>query len=241
MKKYIAVLLCLSLLLALTACGGREQESSAAQTTQAPTEAAAEAPAEEATEAAENPLALGRMEGGVYSNTYGGFGCTLDESWTFYSAQELQQLPEAVKDALGGSEMGEALEGLESITDMMAENVELMCTMNVLYQKMDMQTRLAAAATSEESLVDSVLAQKDTLIATYAQAGMEITDMEKTTVTFLGRERFAVRTTGATQGVPLHMIQIFDYTRGAYSITMTFTSFGEDNTAAMLDLYYPVD
>ncbi len=241
MKKYIAILTAAALLLALTACGGKEPERTVAQTTQAATEAAAEVTTEAPTEETENPLALGRMEGGVYSNTYGGFGCTLDERWTFYSAQELQQLPEAVKDALEGSEMGEALEGLESITDMMAENVELMCTMNVLYQKMDMQTRLAAAATSEEGLVDGVLAQKDTLIATYAQAGMDITDMEKTTVTFLGQERFAIRTTGTTQGVPLHMLQIFDYTRGAYSITMTFTSFGEDNTAAMLDLYYPVD
>ena len=44
-----------------------------------------EAPTEfEGTEQDEHPLSLVRLEGGIYTNTYAGFGCELDSSWTFY-------------------------------------------------------------------------------------------------------------------------------------------------------------
>ena len=67
-----------------------------------------EAPAEfEGTEQDEHPLSLGRLEGGIYTNTYAGFGCELDSSWTFYSAEELQDIPSSVKDAISGSELGD--------------------------------------------------------------------------------------------------------------------------------------
>lgn len=67
-----------------------------------------EAPTEfEGTEQDEHPLSLGRLEGGIYTNTYAGFGCELDSSWTFYSAEELQDIPSSVKDAISGSELGD--------------------------------------------------------------------------------------------------------------------------------------
>ena len=128
------------------------------------------APNQAATEAAEEkPVSLGRMDGGVYTNSYAGFGCTLDDSWTFYSAEELQALPENVNEVLKDTEIGDAMEGVEQITDMMAENMETFSSMNLLYQKMDAQTRLVYGMMSEESIADAMLAQSDTMIAAYAQ------------------------------------------------------------------------
>ena len=200
------------------------------------------APNQAATEAAEeNPVSLGRMDGGVYTNSYAGFGCTLDDSWTFYSAEELQALPENVNEVLKDTEIGDAMEGVEQITDMMAENMETFSSMNLLYQKMDAQTRLVYGMMSEESIADAMLAQSDTMIAAYAQAGMDVTSLEKVTVTFLGEERIALRTEGTMQDIPFYMVQVFDYNQGSYSITLTMTSYMEDKTADMLALFYEVE
>ena len=200
------------------------------------------APNQAATEAAEeNPVSLGRMDGGVYTNSYAGFGCTLDDSWTFYSAEELQALPENVNEVLKDTEIGDAMEGVEQITDMMAENMETFSSMNLLYQKMDAQTRLVYGMMSEESIADAMLAQSDTMIAAYAQAGMDVTSLEKVTVTVLGEERIALRTEGTMQDIPFYMVQVFDYNQGSYSITLTMTSYMEDKTADMLALFYEVE
>lgn len=226
MKWLLALMLVLAVLLA--GCGETAEDVAGNVT---PTEAAAK----------ENPVSLGRLEGGVYTNSYAGFGCTLDSSWTFYSAEELQELPENVNEALKDTEIGDALEGVEQITDMMAENADMLCSMNVLYQKMDAQTRLVYAMMSDDAIADAMLTQSDTMIAAYAQAGMDVTSMEKVTVSFLGDDRIALRTEGTMQDIPFYMIQLFDFDQGSYSITMTFTSYLEDKTADMLELFYEVD
>ena len=88
---------------------------------------------------------MGRLEGGVYTNSYTGYGCNLDSSWTYYSAEELQDMPEAVKEAMEGSELGDSIDTLNQFTDMMAENVEALTTMNVLYQKQHSFVRFRTA------------------------------------------------------------------------------------------------
>lgn len=195
----------------------------------------------ESTEQEENPLSLGRLEGGVYTNTYAGFGCTMDSSWTFYSAEELQDLPGTVKDALSGSELGDALADYDQITDMMAECVDDLTTINVLYQKLSMQERIAYALLSEEEVLDTTLEEYDLLVEAYAQAGIDVTSMEKVSVTFLGEPHTALKTTATTQGVDYYVLQVFDYQLGEYSVATTFSSYVEDKTESLLDLFYKVD
>lgn len=244
MKKFGYLALVLALLLGMAGCGSSEPEMGKV----APVETAAvtEAPEVEApeTEAAEtdNPLSLGRMDGGVYTNTYAGFACELDESWTFYSAEELQELPEAVREAVDGSELGEGLEDVVQITDMMAENADLMANVNVLYNKQTLSERLAAQQYTEKEMIDITLEQqKDMLVEAYAQMGMETKSMEAEQVNFLGESRWALKTECESQGVACYFLQVFDYTVGAYGVTVTATSFVEDNTQTVLDLFYPVD
>lgn len=235
MKQHkMTVLLALVLVFALMLAGCGSSADPSGKVEAAPAPIATEAPAE-------NPLSLGRISGGSYTNKYAGFGCNLDDSWTFYSAEELQELPESVKEALEGSEISEGLEDLEQITDVMAENEALLSNFNVLYTKSDMKSRLAYQLMSDEDLVDGVLTQKDALISSYAQAGIEVKTMEKAQVSFLGKEQWAIKTTAQTQGVDCFMVQVFNYKAGAYGITATFTSFIEDNTQTVMDLFYAVD
>ena len=236
-RTFLALMLALSLLLA--GCGGSSKAEVSGTITPKP--AATEAPVQTEAPATEAPVTMGRLEGGTYINEYAGFSCTLDSSWTYYSAEELQEMPANVKEILEGTELGDTLNPLTQFTDMMAENADLLTTMNVLYQKQSMEMRVAASMTSEEQLVDSVLEDQDQMIAAYAQAGIQVQSMEKVTVTFLGEQHWALKTVSTTQDVPYYILQLFDYDLGAYSVTLTLASFVEDKTADLLPLYAPVN
>lgn len=261
-KTWIALVLVLVLL--LTACGKEVAQSDVAGTietiattaTEAPAEAgtvevatepAVEEPFEETDEdsaAAEAPegktVTMGRIEGGKYINEYAGYACELDSNWVFHGAEELQQLPENVKELLADSEMADLMEGVVQFTDMFAENVNDLANVNVLYQKMSMQERLAFSLLSDDEILDEVLLNKDMMVDAYAQIGMNVESIEKGTVTFLGEERTALLTKGDVQGAPYWQVQVFDYHLGQYCVTLTVSSYLEDKTADVLNLFYPV-
>lgn len=255
MKKNISmiltVLLTLSMLLA--ACGQDEavkgdiapnQGTTAtvpAGTVAQPEETVPETTPPETT-APENELSLGRMEGGVYTNEYVGYACKLDSNWTFLSAKELEQIPSTVSDAISGSELGDALANVQQFTDMMAENVTDLTSMNVLYQKLTLQERLAYAAATEEQVIDATLDQSAMMIDAYAQAGITVISMEKVTVTFMGEERIAIHTEAVIQDdIPYFILQFFDFDLGGYAVTTTLASYVEDNTDSVAALFYKLE
>ena len=94
---------------------------------------------------------------------------------------------------------------------------------------------------SDEQIIDEVLKQKDSMIAAYAQAGMDVQSMEMVTINFLGEARVALKTVSDVQGVAQYTLQVFDYRLGQYSVTLTATSFIEDNTQWVMDQFYPVN
>ena len=159
MRKKLCLLLSLLLLAAmLGACGGEPEESTIAPVaTQAPEspaaqEPAGEEPAGEEPEAAddgpaeaERQLSLGSFSGSTYTNSYAGFGCTLDGSWTFADAQQLQQLTEASAGLVSEADVENyfSTTNTTSLTDMYAESSEMMATVNVLYSKVSVAERLA--------------------------------------------------------------------------------------------------
>lgn len=249
MKKNFALALLLTLCLVLTACGGGETNVSGNITPNSenhPVSPTGEVvPNQEATEPVaaepENELSLGRMEGGVYTNTYAGFSCQLDSNWSFLSAKELEQIPASVSDMISGTELGDALTDVQQFTDMMAENVTDLTNMNVLYQKLSMQERLVYAVLSEEEVVDATLEQSAMMTDAYTQAGISVVSMEKVTVPFADRERFAIHTTATVQDIPYYMLQFFDFNLGEYAVTTTLASYVEDNTEALAALFCAVE
>lgn len=235
MKKIIAIALALMLL--LTGCSGEKAPASTVEQSPAP-EATSGSTIETAAPAEDAQVSLGRMEGGVYTNTYAGFGCELDSSWTFYTAEELQELPENTAELFKDSELLDSDTMLSQITDMMAENVTDLTSVNVLYTKLSMAERLAYATMTDEEILDVTLEQKDAMIAAYEQAGFQVDSMEKVTVTFLGEECPALHCAMSIEGIAYYTLQVFDYKTGQYGITTTFSSYLEDNTAGLLDLFY---
>lgn len=239
-------ILSIAMILALLLCGCGSQEdvsgtitpATETQTALPSTEAATEATTEPAQE--ENPVTLGSLEGGTYTNAYIGFGFTLDENWTIYPADQLQDLPENVEAMFEGTE----LEGnaVTQIMDVMAENVTDLTTMNVLYQKLSMQERLVYLTMDEVEILDTMLNEYyDALVASYANAGIIVERMEKKEVTFLGQDRTALYTVASVEGVAYYILQLYDFHLGQYSVTTTVASYVEDNTESLLELFYEVE
>lgn len=241
MKKITAILLALMLLLTAGCSGNSESPAGNVESLPAATQPDISGTVETEPPAQDTTVSLGRMEGGVYTNTYAGFGCQLDANWTFYTAEELQELPENVAEMFADSELMEGSSGLEQISDMMAENVNDLTTINVLYTKLSMQERLLYAAMSHEDALDTVMAQKDTLVAAYEQAGYTVESMEIVTVTFLGEEYPALYSVMTIEGVSYYTLQLMNYKVGQYGVTLTLASFLEDNTGKLLELFYAVE
>lgn len=241
MKKHLCLTLALiiALCIPLTACGG-ESDVKGNVTPDQETTASIPAGTVEQT-VPENELSLGRMEGGTYTNEYVGYACKLDSNWTFRSAEELQEIPDTVSDMISGSELGDALADVQQFTDMMAENATDLATMNVLYQKLSLQERLAYAALTEEQVVDATLDQQDMMIQAYAQAGITVISMDKVTVNFMGEERTAIHTEAAVQDIPYFMLQFFDFDLGGYGVTTTLASYEEDKTVSLAALFYKLE
>ena len=255
MKKLLCIALTLCLL--LCGCGGSKdrqdietapaalqeqpETEAPAVTEPAPTEPApteTEAPVEETQ--AERNVTLGRISGNEYINEYVGYGCRFEEGWDLYGADVLQELPGDVADLFTGTELGDKLSEYTQITDMLAENVDTLTTVNVVYTKLGLQERLAYALLDEKSILEQMLSQKDLLIESYTAAGIMVSDMELVTVNFLGQERYAIHTTATMQDVPYFILQVYDYHLGSYGVVTTFASFVEDNTAYLPALFYPL-
>lgn len=244
MKKRV-LLLCALLagLLLLSACGSEKPVGGEVTPGGEDVEVGGEIVSNDAAEEedlADTPLSIGRMEGGVYTNEYLGVAATLDENWTFFSAEELQELPASVFDSLEGTELGELSQDVEYFTDMQAENVTDLTVLSIGYERFNMATRLLYNQMTDEMILDTVLEQEDMLIEGYAQAGIVTESMEKKTVEFLGEERWALHTVASIEGTPYYILQIFAYDIGEWGVTMTFASFIEDNTENLLDLFYKI-
>ena len=186
-------------------------------------------------------VSLGRFNGGKYTNNYVGYSCTLDENWEIFTAEELQELPDAVKDALAGSDLGDAVQDMPQIADMMAQNVTDLLSINILYQKLSLLDRARYAKMSEDAIAEEYLSQKELIAESYQQAGITILKMEKKQVTFLGEPRVAVLTSAQTQGMDYYTLQIFDFNLGSFGVVTTFGSYVENNTEDMLSLFSPIN
>ena len=256
--KLLALLLALVMTVSLfTGCVEKEpasgevisHEEETTPETEAPTEEAEEPTEEPAPEELEppteaneeNPTSLGRMDGGVYTNTYAGFGCELDANWSFYTAEELQELPENIQEVLADTDLGNAIDDYQQIMDMSAENVNDLTIMNVLYTKQPMNERLVNMTRTEKETLEASLGQYDMLADAYLAAGIELVNMEVIPVTFLGEDHYALKSTAVTQGVDYYILQIQNYKLGSYGITLTVGSYIEDKTEDLLDLFFAVD
>ena len=246
MKRIISMLLALVLALSMTACGAAGSEAPKGEYKPAEQEDTLTDDAkpgdtlpDDTVPEEDNDFSLGTMQGGTYENAYVGYGCTLGPNWAYKTAEELQDISGLTKDIF--EEGGVDTSAFNQVLDMMAECTDPLASINIQYTALSAQERIAHRMAGEEGLVDGTLQQKDLLISTYAQAGIEVSAMEKVSVTFCGEERWAIHTTASIQGMPYYILQLFDTNIGPYYVTLTLGAFAEDTTPQLLELFYSLD
>lgn len=192
-----------------------------------------------------NELSLGRVETSVngnvntnvYTNDYIGLTCKLDSDWTFKTAEELQDLPEDIGNMMSGSAIGDAISRYSTLIDMMAENANDLTAINVVYTKLPAMEKSMYADMTEEEVIDSILAQEDMLIDSYNQAGIEVKNLKKVTVTFMGEQHTAMHMTAEVSGIAYYTLQFSYMHLGDYGVSLTLGSYKTDKTNELLTLF----
>lgn len=217
MKKITAMLLVLVLMLSLCACGEKNVSGTVS-------------PQEEQTEV---DFQLGVTTGGKYESTFLGIGCSLDDSWSFASQEELAQMIGATAEMFDNEEYAEQMKNTDMFYDMAAAADDGLVNINIIIQNMGL---LYGMALSEEKYIEI---SQEGLEEQLSSAGFTLEGAEAGTVTFAGQERSGLHITCTYQGIAYYCQQVY-IKQGNYMSVITLASFFEDDTDSMLDYFYAV-
>ena len=217
MKKLTAMLLVLVMMLSLCACGEKNVSGTVS-------------PQEEQTEV---DFQLGVTTGGKYESTFLGIGCSLDDSRSFASQEELAQMIGATAEMFDNEEYAEQMKNTDMFYDMAAAADDGLVNINIIIQNMGL---LYGMALSEEKYIEI---SQEGLEEQLSSAGFTLEGVEAGTVTFAGQERSGLHITCTYQGIAYYCQQVY-IKQGNYMSVITLASFFEDDTDSMLDYFYAV-
>lgn len=218
----------------VTTVATAEATTEATTTATQPTETAAAASDEELT-----PVVLGKLTGLVYENEYTGFGCEFPENWVLAPADVLQELPDAISDMLADTELDTSI---PQIMDLYAQDSEQGTSVNVLYTELPPAERIAYMLMDDNTVIDKMLEQKDLLMSSFAQTGLQAQSIEKATVPFLGEDHVVLKTVGSANDMEFCIIQVLNYHLGGkYAVTTTFSGLSEEAVENAMAMFYGLD
>lgn len=224
-NKILCVVLALAMLVSLCACGGA---SSVSGTITASEAATTEAPAEETEE-----FSIGATANNSYKNEYFGIGIDLNEEWTFMSQEEINEANGMAKDLLDKEQYAEALDNGTVFTDMSATASDGILTLNATIEKLN---ALGTLAVDEESYVDISLENTD-FKAVFKQMGVDMSVVEKGTITVAEKEHPCIVLEGEVQGIGFYE-KVAAIKKGNYVISITASSLVENVVDEIFEGFY---
>ena len=240
MKKMIALLLALSLLLIMLAgCGSSETgETTAATeaTTTASEETSTQEPTteepttEEPTTADADGLA-GTVNGKVYTNTKADFVLTLNDNWYIYSEAEIAAVIGLTAEVIDDESVSALVESSGNAMVFYAQE-DAGSTINIIWEKVGLMGIFLTA----DTYIDSALA---TVGDGLAASGFTDIFTEKITVSFAGEDRPAIRLSAAYGGIPIYEIMI-PIVCGNYVCVVTLCALDFEACADLLPNFSPV-
>lgn len=255
-KRWLALLLAVLMVLAMTACGSdknpvieaaKSQQSGQEETLTEEPEAEApaeEAPAEE--DAAEDALepkidtgdfVRGTVDGNTYESTAMGIGCMLEDGWTTASLEELAQLTGVDPTSLTEEEMIQQMLEADAIYDFYAMSGEGTALVQVLYEDLG---ALYGTLLNEEGYVDVLM---ESVEEQMTAVGMTDIQAEKTTTVFAGEERTAIMITsqmsveGMDQSLAIYQ-KLVPIKAGNYMGVVWTSTYMENTTDEVLNSFY---
>ena len=236
MKKLLALILALTMVFALTACGSEPKGNvtPAADDSAAP-EATPAAAATPEPAAPEDNIELGSMVGGTYENDFIGIGCKLDDSWTYYTEEEILALNDLTVSSIDDEDLAEQLSSSDSFYDMVASADEGLTSVNVVIENLGL---IYGHTLDSSGYIDIAL---ENLEDQLALMGINVDTCEKVSFDFCGSATDGIYIVGTmtVEGIELEMYQRMACVKaGNYMCCITACTYFEDGTTDILDMFY---
>lgn len=232
MKKTAAMLMAIWMLaLMLTACGQQAPEQTGGSVKPGAAQDQSVTGQVDASQPDEEELEMGSVNGGTYTNAFAGIGCALDETWVFYTKEQIADLNGFLTDGTSDEDMKKLMENSQSVQDMYASSTDGLMTINVVFQNMGL---LLGTTMSAQEYAELHVTQIPDAMASY---GFEDVAASVTTAELAGEERPAIALTATIQDIPVYEL-IVCLRQGNYIYCVTLCSYTEDVTAQMAELFY---
>lgn len=179
---------------------------------------------------AEDNFGTGTIQDNVYWNETMKIGCALDETWYFYSEEEILEVNGMTAEALEG-EIAEMIENGGSITDMFAQNLETGATLNVVFQRVSLADSLLY---NEKNYIEASI---PTVEEALTQMGIEDVAFTVQEAEFLGETHTILQITGLYSGVPIYE-QVAVVKDGRNFIVVTIFSVMEGEAEEVLSGFF---
>ena len=185
---------------------------------------------------AEN-VTLGRLDGFTYTNSYLGIRLILDDSWQILPVGDAQDLGQADASSLKGAALTSYLQEHKQLFDLISTNVSDLTGVNVLYEALDEDKKAQFAGRNSEYVIDYMVFNAGSVSENLAQSGIQMENMEKISVSFLGKTVPTLKISATMHGLDYYVLQIVDYRDNGVLVSIAITSYIEDNTLAKLSLF----
>lgn len=186
--------------------------------------------------AEEDAFGAGTSDEHSYWNDAISLGCTLDDSWYFYTDEEIVASSGATADMLK-DDLAEAVREAGSLMDMMAVNMETGENVNVTLERLSLANSLLMDA---ESYAQATVSQ---LTVALEQMGLTDVTIEIDTMEFAGEEQICLKVSGnmAVEGldIPLPLYETMVIIKSGRTImAITACTYWEDATEDILVNFY---
>ena len=179
---------------------------------------------------AEDNFGTGTIEDNVYWNETMKIGCALDETWYFYSEEEIMETNGLTADMLEGK-IAEMIENGGAITDMFARNLKTGATVNVVFERVSLANSLLY---NEKNYIEASTA---TVEEALTQMGIEDVAFTVQEAEFLGETHTILQITGLYSGVPIYE-QVAVVKDGRNFIVVTIFSVLEGEAEEVLSCFF---
>lgn len=179
---------------------------------------------------AEDNFGTGTIEDNVYWNETMKIGCALDETWYFYSEEEIMETNGLTADMLEGK-IAEMIENGGAITDMFAQNLETGATLNVVFERVSLPDSLLY---NEKNYIEASI---PTVEEALTQMGIEDVAFTVQEAEFLGETHTILQITGLYSGVPIYE-QVAVVKDGRNFIVVTIFSVMEGEAEEVLSCFF---
>ncbi len=236
MKRFVAVISILALMLTLLAgCGGSGEENIGGTVSQgAPAETPAVTPSEEPSAPAEEEAEFdtGVVVGGTYTNEFLGINLTLDNNWVFFSEQQMAELNGLTADLIGDEDIKAMMESSGVVYDLYATSAATGAGINIVIEDLGL---VYGTVLSEEAYAE---ASMGTLQTALESAGLTNVSCEKISVELCGEEHAAIGVSATNlAGYDMYEI-IVCYKLGSYMACITCSHDSKDGCLELIDLFY---